>query len=80
MIAEIGQFALVLALLVALVQGTLPLVGAARGETRLMALARPAALAQFLFVLLAFCALTGPTSRPISRSRSSPRIRIRPSR
>ena len=58
MTAEIGQFALVLAFLVALVQGTLPLVGAARGETSLMALARPAALAQFLFVLVAFLALT----------------------
>src|SRR5690554_279033 len=58
MTAEIGQFALVLAFLVALVQGTLPLVGAARGEAALMALARPAALAQFLFVLIAFGALT----------------------
>ncbi|HVO13708.1 MAG TPA: heme lyase CcmF/NrfE family subunit [Alphaproteobacteria bacterium] len=58
MIAEIGQFALVLAFLVALVQGTLPLVGAARGEATLMALARPAALAQFLFVATAFVALT----------------------
>ena len=32
MIAEIGHFALVLALALALVQGTLPLLGAARGD------------------------------------------------
>ena len=41
MIPELGQFALLLALGVALVQGTLPLVGAARGRADWMALARP---------------------------------------
>ena len=40
MIPELGHFALILALAVALVQGTLPLVGAARGDIRLMALGR----------------------------------------
>lgn len=54
MIPELGHFALILALLIALVQGTLPLVGAARGERRFMALARPAAQAQFAFVAAAF--------------------------
>ena len=39
MIVELGHFALILALAVALVQGTLPLIGAARGDRRLMALA-----------------------------------------
>jgi cytochrome c-type biogenesis protein CcmF len=54
MIPELGHFALILALLTAIVQGTLPMLGAATREPRLMALARPAARAQFLLVALAF--------------------------
>ena len=54
MIPELGHFALILALLVALVQGTLPLLGAAIASPRLMALARPAARAQALLVAIAF--------------------------
>ena len=42
MIAEIGPYALILALLVALVQGTLPLIGAQTGNAAWMAVARPA--------------------------------------
>jgi cytochrome c-type biogenesis protein CcmF len=57
LIDEIGHFALVLALLVALLQSTLPLYGAARGDTALTATARPAALASFALVLIAFLAL-----------------------
>jgi len=57
MIAELGHFALILALLVALAQGVLPLVGAARGDARWIAFARPAAAVQFALVLLAFIAL-----------------------
>ena len=57
MIPEIGQFALILALMLALVQATLPLIGAARGIPQLVSLARPAAQAQFLFVATAFCCL-----------------------
>jgi len=38
--AELGHFALILALAVALVQGTLPLIGASRSDDRLMALVR----------------------------------------
>jgi len=57
MITEIGHFALVLALCVALLQAVLPLYGAARGDGPLIAWARPAALAQFLFVAIAFFAL-----------------------
>ncbi len=48
---------LILALMVALVQGTLPLVGAATGDLRLMALGRTAALTQAFLVILAFGAL-----------------------
>jgi cytochrome c-type biogenesis protein CcmF len=58
MIPELGQIALILALCIALVQGTLPLVGAARGVASWTALARPAALAQLLFVATAYGCLT----------------------
>jgi cytochrome c-type biogenesis protein CcmF len=54
MIPELGHFALILALLVALVQGSLPLVGAAANSPRLMAMARPAARAQAVLVAFAF--------------------------
>jgi cytochrome c-type biogenesis protein CcmF len=54
MIPELGQVALVLALLLALIQGTLPLIGAHRNDGALMAVARPAAIGQFLLVLMAF--------------------------
>jgi len=57
MIAELGQFALVLALMLALIQSSLPFYGALRGEPRLAAVATPAALTQFLLVGLAFAAL-----------------------
>jgi cytochrome c-type biogenesis protein CcmF len=56
-IPEIGQFALILALLLALVQGTLPIAGAQRGVASWMALARPAAQGQFLFVAVGFACL-----------------------
>ena len=58
MIAEIGHFALVLALCVALVQAVVPLVGAKRGMASWMAVAGPAATLQFLFIAMAFAALT----------------------
>ncbi len=57
MIDEIGHFALVLALCIAALQSVVPLVGAAKNDAALMAWARPAALAQFLFVAIAFFAL-----------------------
>jgi cytochrome c-type biogenesis protein CcmF len=57
MIPEIGHFALILALLVALAQGTLPLWGAYRRDAALMALAKPAARAQFALVVTAFACL-----------------------
>ena len=57
MIAELGHFSLWLALGVALVMGTLPLVGAQRGRTEWMALARPAARVQFALVAFAFLCL-----------------------
>jgi cytochrome c-type biogenesis protein CcmF len=58
MIVELGHFALILALMVAVVQATLPLWGAHRGDARLMALAGPAALVQLVLIGGAFAALT----------------------
>jgi len=57
MIDEIGHFALVLALCIAAVQIVVPLYGAARGDATLVAMAPPAALAQFLFIATAFLSL-----------------------
>src|SRR5829696_875588 len=57
MIPEIGQFALIIALLLALTQATLPLIGASRGNRTWIALAAPAGQAQFIFVAIAFCCL-----------------------
>jgi cytochrome c-type biogenesis protein CcmF len=58
MVAELGLFALILALLLALAQGTLPLIGAARGDVALMAVGRSAAYGQLFFMGLAYAALT----------------------
>ena len=58
MIPELGQFALVLALAVALLQCSIPLIGAARDNAVWMAIARPAARTQFALVVLAFAVLT----------------------
>lgn len=52
MIAELGIFALVLALLVAIVQSTLPMLGAQWGITAWIRVARPAAVLQCLLSLL----------------------------
>ena len=58
MIPELGHFALIIAFVVAIVQSIVPLIGAARNDAALISLARPAALAQFLFVGLAYASLT----------------------
>ncbi|QEL63700.1 cytochrome c-type biogenesis protein CcmF [Oryzomicrobium terrae] len=58
MIPEIGHFALILAALVAFIQGVLPLVGAQRGNLSWIALARPAAQTQALLLIVAFGCLT----------------------
>ncbi|AVQ06728.1 TPA: heme lyase CcmF/NrfE family subunit [Xanthomonas vasicola pv. zeae] len=54
MTPELGQIALILALLLSLAQGVLPLIGAWRGNTALMGIARPAAVGQAVFVWMAF--------------------------
>jgi cytochrome c-type biogenesis protein CcmF len=58
MIVELGHYALILAFAVALVQSTLPLYGAARRDSRLMALAEPAAIVQLILIATSFAALT----------------------
>jgi cytochrome c-type biogenesis protein CcmF len=54
---ELGHYALVLALCVAVAQGTLPLWGARRGDAGMMAVGGTAALMQLVLVGLAFAAL-----------------------
>ena len=58
MIPELGHYALILALLVSLAQGILPLVGSHRGDAAWIAFARPSALAMWLLVAFAFGCLT----------------------
>jgi cytochrome c-type biogenesis protein CcmF len=54
---EVGQFALILALALAVLQALLPLFGAQRGIEAWMRVARPAAYSQALFVVAAFAIL-----------------------
>jgi len=56
-IPEIGHFALILALLVALLLSSVPIIGAASGNTVWMGLAKPAARVQFMLIALAFICL-----------------------
>jgi cytochrome c-type biogenesis protein CcmF len=57
MIPELGHYALMLALGLALIQGIMPIVGTRTNDAALMSIAAPAALAQFIFVAIAFLAL-----------------------
>ena len=57
MIPEIGHFSLILALLVSLVLGSFPIIGAARGNTVWMGLAKPLAGVQFFLIAFAFLCL-----------------------
>ena len=57
MTPELGHYALVLALGLALVQATVPIWGSRTGDAVLMGVAAPVALAQFAFVALSFAAL-----------------------
>ena len=58
MTAELGHFALILALFMSIVQSAVPLVGAHRRHGAWIALAQPTAILQFLLVALAFGCLT----------------------
>ena len=57
MIPELGQFALILALCMAIILAIFSIVGAARNDTYWMSLAVPAARTQFLFLVIAFAVL-----------------------
>jgi cytochrome c-type biogenesis protein CcmF len=54
MIPEIGNFALIVALFLSLIQGVLPIIGAARNDLVMMGTARILAVGQFLIVAVAF--------------------------
>src|SRR5690554_4167730 len=58
MLPELGQAALLLALLAALLQALFPLAGAAGNRAAWMAVARPAAFAQLALLACAYAALT----------------------
>jgi cytochrome c-type biogenesis protein CcmF len=57
-IVELGHFGLALALMAALMQSTLPVIGALRRDGRLMALSGSTALVTFMLVSLSYAALT----------------------
>ena len=58
MIAELGHFTLILAMAIAALQAVIPLIGAQKGWRGWMAMATPAATAQFLCLGFSFAALT----------------------
>ena len=58
MIAEIGQFVVILALITAIFQGTVPMLGAGQGSQPMMGFASNAALVQFVALTIAFICLT----------------------
>ena len=58
MIIELGHFALILALAVAVVQTVVPMVGAWRAWPSWMAIAEPAAITQLMLITFSFAALT----------------------
>ncbi len=58
MYPELGQFALILALLLAVLLSVVPLVGSVSGRDNLQAFARPLSAGLFVFVAIAFAILT----------------------
>ena len=57
MIPELGHFALILALCLALVQASFPLIGSLNGTRSWMTMARPLAYGQLVFIGIAFLCL-----------------------
>ena len=57
MIPELGHFALIMALVMALIQASLPVIGAAKGINSWMDLAKPVTRLQLFFMLVSFAAL-----------------------
>jgi cytochrome c-type biogenesis protein CcmF len=56
-IPELGHYALILALGLSVIQATMPIVGTRTNDVVLMNMAPSLAVAQFIFVAIAFCAL-----------------------
>ena len=54
MTAEIGNLALIIAFIIAILQGILPLYGTARGHGAMASFGIPAARAQLFFVLVSY--------------------------
>jgi cytochrome c-type biogenesis protein CcmF len=57
MIPELGHFALIMALVMSLIQASLPVIGAAKGINSWMDLAKPVTRLQLFFMLVSFAAL-----------------------
>ena len=57
MIPELGHFALIMALVMALIQASLPVIGAAKGIDAWMDIAKPVARLQLFFISSSFAAL-----------------------
>ena len=73
MLPELGQIALLLALVAAALQTLLPLLGAQRGLAPWMATARPAAYAQWALLLVAW--LTVPDAQADDPQSIAPSLR-----
>ncbi len=58
MIPEIGHFALIIALCLALVQTVVPILGSQTNTSQWIAVAKPAARGQFLFLIISYICLT----------------------
>ena len=58
MIPEVGHFALIIALCLALVQTIVPILGAQTNTSQWIAVAKPAARGQFLFIFISYVCLT----------------------
>ena len=71
MIAELGHYALMLALGLALIQGSMPIVGTRSDDPALMSIAVPTALAQFAFVALSFGVLAVAVALMLNAFRDS---------
>jgi len=54
MIPELGHFSLILALCMAIILGSLPIIGSFRGYSSWIAVAKPAAFAQLFFMVLSY--------------------------
>ncbi len=58
MFVELGQYALILALIFAIIQSVIPMIGAQKGWTNWMAVAVPTAQIQVVLLIFSFAALT----------------------